>query len=46
MNILLCDIGSTYTKLIAVDSTKEQIIGFSKSYTTIEEDVTIGYNKA
>ncbi|MCL2592660.1 MAG: methylaspartate mutase accessory protein GlmL [Defluviitaleaceae bacterium] len=45
-NVLLCDIGSTYTKLTAVDIEKGKIIGFSKSYTTIEDDVTIGYNKA
>ena len=45
-NVLLCDIGSTYTKLMAVDIEAKKIIGFSKSYTTIENDVTIGYNKA
>ena len=45
-NVLLCDIGSTYTKLTAVNIETGKIIGFSKSYTTIEDDVTIGYNKA
>lgn len=43
---LLVDIGSTYTKLTAVDLEKEDIIATSKSYTTIEDDVRIGYNKA
>lgn len=43
---LLVDIGSTYTKLTAVDLELEDIIATSKSYTTIEEDVRIGYNKA
>ncbi|MCL1924916.1 MAG: glutamate mutase L [Defluviitaleaceae bacterium] len=46
MKVLLCDVGSTYTKLTAVDIKASKIIGIAKSYTTIEEDVTIGYNKA
>jgi len=43
---LLVDIGSTYTKLTAVDLEKEDIIATSKHYTTVETDVRIGYNKA
>lgn len=45
-NYLLVDIGSTYTKLTAVDSNKIDIIATSKHYTTIESDVRIGYYKA
>lgn len=43
---LLVDIGSTYTKLTAVDSELEDIIATSKHFTTIETDVRLGYNKA
>ena len=43
---LLVDIGSTYTKLTAVDLEKEDIIATSKHYTTVETDVRIGYNNA
>lgn len=43
---LMIDIGSTFTKLCAVDSEKEDIIATSSSFTTVAEDVTIGYNKA
>lgn len=43
---LLVDIGSTYTKLTAVDTDLEDIIATSKHFTTIETDVRIGYNKA
>lgn len=43
---LLIDFGSTYTKLTAVDITKEEIIGTSKDITTIEDDIMIGFNKA
>jgi len=45
-NFLLVDIGSTYTKLTAVDLEKEDIIATSKHYTTVATDVRIGYNKA
>ncbi len=43
---LLVDFGSTYTKLTAVDLDKEDIIGTSKAMTTVESDITIGYEKA
>lgn len=43
---LMIDIGSTFTKLCAVDSEKEDIIATSNSFTTVASDVTIGYNKA
>lgn len=43
---LLVDFGSTNTKLTLVDLDKEEIISTAKDYTTVEEDVMIGYNKA
>lgn len=43
---LLVDIGSTYTKLTAVDLEKEDIIATSKHFTTVDSDVRIGYNNA
>ncbi len=43
---LLVDIGSTYTKILAVDLAEETILGRAQSPTTIETDVTIGLNKA
>ncbi|MCL2350457.1 MAG: methylaspartate mutase accessory protein GlmL [Defluviitaleaceae bacterium] len=43
---LLTDFGSTYTKVMAVDVESKRIVGFAKSFTTIEDDVTIGYKKA
>ena len=43
---LLVDIGSTYTKLTAVDLEKEDIIATSKHFTTVQTDVRIGYNNA
>ena len=43
---LLTDFGSTYTKMTAVDVEKCEIVAFSKSFTTIETDVTEGYYNA
>ena len=43
---LFIDFGSTYTKLTAVSSDEDVILATAKSYTTVEEDVMIGYNKA
>lgn len=43
---LLIDFGSTYTKLTLVDVDKEEIIATEKAYTTVDTDVTIGYNIA
>lgn len=43
---LLVDIGSTYTKILAVDLAEEVILGRAQSPTTIATDVTIGLNKA
>ncbi|NLD23182.1 MAG: DNA mismatch repair protein MutL [Bacteroidales bacterium] len=46
MNLLTADIGSTYTKLTAIDSTQKRIIATSTAFTTIETDVMEGFNKA
>ncbi len=43
---LFIDFGSTFTKLTLVDIANEEIIATEKSYTTVETDVTIGYNNA
>ncbi|MCK9235271.1 MAG: methylaspartate mutase accessory protein GlmL [Acholeplasmataceae bacterium] len=45
-NYLLVDIGSTFTKLTAVDLEKEEIIATAKAITTVEKDVLIGYERA
>ncbi len=46
MNLLTADIGSTYTKLTAIDSIQKRIIATSTAFTTIETDVLEGFNKA
>ena len=46
MKVLTVDIGSTYTKLTAIDGEKRQIIGTSQSFTTIETDVMTGFDNA
>lgn len=43
---LFIDFGSTYTKVTLVDIEKEEIIATAKSYTTVQTDVMIGYEKA
>lgn len=43
---LFIDFGSTYTKVTLVDIEKEEIVATGKSYTTVETDVTIGYQEA
>lgn len=43
---LLIDFGSTNTKLTAVDTDNCEIIGTSKSFTTVDTDIRIGYEKA
>lgn len=43
---LMIDFGSTFTKLVAVDSEKEDIIATASHFTTVAEDITIGYNNA
>lgn len=44
--ILLIDFGSTYTKVTAVDAQAGLLLGTAQSYTTVEEDVSIGLDKA
>jgi len=43
---LMIDFGSTFTKLTAVDSEKEDIIATASHFTTVAEDITIGYTNA
>jgi len=43
---LLIDFGSTFTKLTAVDTEKQDIIGTSASFTTVDTDISIGYELA
>jgi uncharacterized protein (TIGR01319 family) len=45
-NYLLIDFGSTFTKLCAVDSEECEIIETSSDFTTVEEDISVGYEKA
>lgn len=44
--ILLIDFGSTYTKVTAVDTESEEILGTASSYTTVETDINNGLNDA
>lgn len=41
--VLLVDIGSTYTKLTAVDMKNERIISTAKSLTTADTDLLISH---
>ena len=43
---LMIDFGSTFTKLVAVDTEKEDIIATASHFTTVAEDITIGYTNA
>lgn len=43
---LMIDFGSTFTKLTYVDTEKEDIIATSNHFTTVSEDITIGYHNA
>ncbi len=44
--VLLIDFGSTYTKVTAVDSDEEVIIGSARAFTTIETDINEGLEVA
>lgn len=46
MKILTVDVGSTYTKLTAIDSDTKSILGTSQAFTTIETDVMQGFQQA
>ncbi|MCK7485082.1 MAG: methylaspartate mutase accessory protein GlmL [Bacillus subtilis] len=45
-NYLLVDFGSTFTKLTAVSTVLRDVIGTAQHFTTVEEDIRIGYHKA
>ena len=44
--VLLVDFGSTYTKVLAVDIDRENVIGRTQAITTVSQDITIGLNYA
>ena len=46
MNYLTVDFGSTYTKLVAVNSKTCSILGTATAFTTIDTDIMDGYNAA
>lgn len=46
MNILTADIGSTYTKLTAINLTKQAVEGTAMAFTTIQTDVMEGFSAA
>jgi uncharacterized protein (TIGR01319 family) len=43
---LLIDFGSTFTKLTAVDSVVGDIIASANHFSTVDVDITVGYQKA
>ncbi len=43
---LMIDFGSTFTKLTAVDTDKEDIIATASHFTTVDTDISIGYKNA
>lgn len=46
MKFLTVDVGSTYTKLTAIDAQKRAILGTAQAFTTIESDVMQGFERA
>ena len=46
MKYLMIDFGSTFTKLTAVDSDIRDVIATAAHFTTVETDITIGYENA
>ena len=46
MRYLAVDLGSTYTKLAAIDSTSASIVATAAAFTTIEHDVMDGFREA
>ena len=46
MRYLTADIGSTYTKVTAIDTEAEAILGTAAAFTTIETDVMEGLGEA
>jgi uncharacterized protein (TIGR01319 family) len=45
-NYLLIDFGSTFTKLCAINSEAEDLLGTASDFTTVDTDISIGYHKA
>jgi len=45
-NVLLIDFGSTYTKVIAVETSEPKLLGNASAYTTIKTDVNEGLENA
>lgn len=43
---LMIDFGSTFTKLTAVDTNQEDIIGTASHFTTVDTDIRVGYRNA
>ncbi len=43
---LLIDFGSTFTKVVAVDLTKEEIVATARVPSTVESDITVGLGEA
>lgn len=46
MKYLTADFGSTYTKLTAIDSDREEIVGTASAFTTVETNVMEGFETA
>ena len=44
--ILLIDFGSTFTKVTAVDTESERLLGTASAYTTVQTDINLGLNEA
>lgn len=44
--LLLIDIGSTYTKVTAVDADAGTLLGTARAFTTVESDVSVGLQNA
>lgn len=42
----MIDFGSTFTKLTAVDTEREDIIATASHFTTVDTDITVGYKNA
>lgn len=45
-NVLLIDFGSTYTKITAVDTEQEVVLGTARGITTVETDIMEGLQQA
>jgi uncharacterized protein (TIGR01319 family) len=43
---LLIDFGSTFTKILAIDLDREEILAYAQSGTTVETDIMIGLRRA